>query len=417
MYLGSSDRLVTNKRGPQSTTLNGCSSWNSQSLLCRTLNTQLSDRSDVAVGMQVGPSLPLLLLYLRSVQSWPLIFEPPANMTEWNDATKYMRIVALSWYSYDWILTAPAEIRLYRRQSSIFHLSTACTLLILVRYLGLVALLLNFVGFFSHEFTTKSCSPYWRIMPITQCLASWASHAVFVVRTLAICNNGLRHAVFLSALGIIVSGLELFAQLYSFRKFKAGTSGNCLIQYSDDVNISWVYYLVSLVFDAAILGMTYRGLAISFANKQNLRSGFSDVLWHSSMRYFGATTILNALNLSFYAYYQNSSNSTILCAMGIALTSMMSSRVILDLHSYANRPMSTFQLTGLPASDPSQDSSDFVQTPSFTSPHVATLTSSASPHITSLPPIGEDARKHERRINMAPWEAPWEAHWQTKTVV
>lgn len=81
-------------------------------------------------------------------------------------------------------------------------------------------------------------------MPITQCLASWASHAVFVVRTLAICNNGLRHAVSLSALAIIVSGLELFAQLYSFRKFKAGSSGNCLIQYSDDVNISWVYYMV-----------------------------------------------------------------------------------------------------------------------------------------------------------------------------
>ncbi|KAK0188894.1 hypothetical protein F5146DRAFT_1057081 [Armillaria mellea] len=317
-------------------------------------------------------------------------------MTEWNDATKYMRIVALSWYSYDWILTAPAEIRLYRRQSSIFRLSTACILLILVRYLGLVALLLNFAGFFSHEFTMKTCAPYWRVMPITQCLASWASHAVFVV-------------LFLSALAIIVSGLELFAQLYSFRKFAAGSSGNCLIQYSDDVNISWMYYLVSLVFDAAILGITYRGLAISFANKQNLRSGFSDVLWHSSMRYFGATTLFNALNLTFYAYYKNNSNSTILCAMGIALTSMMSSRVILDLHSYANRPMSTFQLTGLPASDPSQESSDFLQTPSF-SPDVAP-TSAA--HMTSLPPIGEDARKHERRISIAPWEA----HWQAKTVV
>ncbi|KAK0446672.1 hypothetical protein EV421DRAFT_1790645 [Armillaria borealis] len=313
-------------------------------------------------------------------------------MTEWNDATKYMRIVALSWYSYDWILTAPAEIRLYRRQSSIFRLSTACILLMLVRYLGLAALILNFAGFFSHEFTMKTCEPYWRVMPITQCLASWASHAVFVVRTLAICNNGLGHAVFLSALAIIVSGLELFAQLYSFRKFTAGSSGNCLIQYSDDVNISWVYYMVSLVFDAAILGMTYRGLAISFANKQNLRSGFSDVLWHSSMRYFGATTLLNALNLAV------TSNSTILCAMGIALTSMMSSRV-----THSNSP-------AYRASDPSQESSDFVQTPSF-SPHVAP--SSTAPHITSLPPIGEDARKHEHRIDMAPWEA----HWQAKTVV
>ncbi|KAK0467278.1 uncharacterized protein EV420DRAFT_675747 [Desarmillaria tabescens] len=330
-------------------------------------------------------------------------------MTEWNDATKYMRIAALSWYIYDWILTMPAEIRLYRRQSSIFHLSTACMLLILVRYLGLIALVLNLVGFFSRGFTMETCAPYWRVMPITQCIASWASHAVFVVRTLAICNNELGPAVALSALGIIVSGLEIFAQLYSFRKFTAGSSGNCLIQYSDDVNISWVYYMVSLVFDAAILVMTYRGLAISFANKQNLRSGFSDVLWHSSMRYFGATTLFNALNLSLYAYYKNSSNSTILCAMGIAITSMMSSRVILDLHSYANRPISTFQLSGLPTSDPSQESSDFSQTPSFST---RAAPSSATPRMASFLPIVEDTRKHERGINMAPWET----HWHAKTV-
>ncbi|KAK0202840.1 hypothetical protein DFS33DRAFT_1343227 [Desarmillaria ectypa] len=331
-------------------------------------------------------------------------------MTEWNDATKYMRVSALSWYLYDWVLTAPAEIRLYRRQSSIFRPSTACILLILVRYLGLIALILNFVGFFSHEFTTETCKHYWRIMPITQCLASWASHAVFVIRTLAICNNELGPAVSLSVLGVIVSGLELFAQMYSFRKFRAGSSGNCLIQYSNDVNISWVYYMVSLVFDAAVLGMTYRGLAIGFAKKQNLHSGFSDVLWHSSMRYFGATTLFNALNLAFYASYKNSSNSTILCAMGIAITSMMSSRVILDLHSYANRPISTFQLSGLPTSSgPSQESSDFLQTPSF-STRVAP--SSVTPHMATFPPTLEDTRKHERGINMAPWEA----HWQAKTV-
>ncbi|KAG7443644.1 uncharacterized protein BT62DRAFT_321365 [Guyanagaster necrorhizus] len=327
-------------------------------------------------------------------------------MTTWNDATKYMRIAALSWYSYDWILTFPAEIRLYRRQSSIFHLSTACILLILVRYLGLIALVLNIIGFFSHEFTMESCQYYWRFMPIMQCFASWASHAVFTVRTVAICNNELGPTVALSALAIIVSGLEIFAQMYSFRKFTAGSSGNCLIQYSDAINISWVYYMVSLVFDAAVLGMTYRGLTISFANKQNLRSGFSDVLWHSSMRYFVATTLFNALNLAFYAHYKNTSNSTILCAMGIAITSMMSSRVILDLHNYANRPISTFQLTGLPTgAEPSQGSSNFSQTPSF---DTRVAPSSAAPHMTSFPPIVEDTSKH----NMAPWET----HWQAKTV-
>ena len=81
-------------------------------------------------------------------------------------------------------------------------------------------------------------------MPIFQCFASWASHAVFVVRTSAICNKEAMTTISLTVLAVVVSGLELFAQLYSFRRFKKGSSGNCLIQYSDDVNIAWLYYMV-----------------------------------------------------------------------------------------------------------------------------------------------------------------------------
>lgn len=81
-------------------------------------------------------------------------------------------------------------------------------------------------------------------MPITQCLASWASHVVFVIRTSAICDKDLGTTLGLTGLAVIVSSLEMFAQLYSFRRSKAGSSGNCLIQYSNKVNISWLYYLV-----------------------------------------------------------------------------------------------------------------------------------------------------------------------------
>ncbi|KAF9048324.1 hypothetical protein BDZ89DRAFT_1033309 [Hymenopellis radicata] len=262
-------------------------------------------------------------------------------MTLWNDATKYLRIVALSFFVYDWLCTLPAEIRLYKKQSGIFRMSAACILLILTRYLGLAALVLNIAAFFSHEFTEEVCAAYYRIMPISQCFASWASHAVFVVRTSAICNKDFRTTMGLTGFAIIVSGLEMFAQLYSFRRFKAGSSGNCLIQYSDDVN-------VSSLFDLVVIFLTYRGLSLNYDARKSNKSGFSSVLWNSSLLYFVTTTVFNLLNLSYYAIYQNS-NATVLCAMGIALTSMMSSRVILNLHDYVNRPMS-LTMTGLKSS-------------------------------------------------------------------
>ncbi|KAL1748249.1 hypothetical protein HDZ31DRAFT_60444 [Schizophyllum fasciatum] len=278
-------------------------------------------------------------------------------MSPWNDATKFMRIAALAIFVYDWALTLPSEIRMYRRQRSIVRMSTACIMLILVRYLGLIALVTNFIGFFAHFFVElpknapyDACRSYFRVMPIMQCFASWASHAVFVVRTVAICDLKRPATIGLSVLAVVVSGVEIFAQLYSFYKFDVGSSGNCLLQYSDDHNLSYLYYLASTIFDVVVVVLTYRGLAVKHFSRNQSNDGsapaFNDVLWNSSILYFFVTTFFNILNLVFYAYYGNS-NATVLGAMGIAFTSMMSARVILDLHSYVHRPTSSFQISGL----------------------------------------------------------------------
>ncbi|KAH8827832.1 hypothetical protein DL96DRAFT_1600546 [Flagelloscypha sp. PMI_526] len=273
-------------------------------------------------------------------------------MTAWNDATKYFRIVALAWFTYDWVLTFPAELRLYRRQSSWSRPSTACVLLILCRYLGLFALLFNFIGFFSHIFpeegVSSACEVFYLFIPVTQCLASWASHAIFVVRTSAICQHAGRWRwVFISS-AVVASVLEMFSQLYSFvGLWKVGSSGNCLIQFSDKRNVAWLYYAASTAFDFIIIVATYRGLQISHTSalsatrsSSGTTLNFNQVLWGSTIVYFAVTTFWNILNLVYYAIY-NSSNATVLTAVAIAMTSMMSSRVILDMHEHVNRRQST----------------------------------------------------------------------------
>lgn len=115
------------------------------------------------------------------------------------------------------------------------------------QYLGLIALLTNFIGFFSHVFpneeSSRACEMFYLFIPITQCLANWASHAIFVVRTSAICHTKGRTKWAFILAAVIAGGLELFSQLYSFTGlWRAGTSGNCLVQFSNKRNVAWLYY-------------------------------------------------------------------------------------------------------------------------------------------------------------------------------
>lgn len=331
--------------------------------------------------------------------------------TPWNDATKYLRIVAISIYAYDWVLTAPAEIRLYRRQAKSRKVSSAGILLFLVRYLGAFALISNVVAFLSRFWTMEACSNYYRVMMVIQCLASWASHAVFVVRTMALCGYHKPTTISLIALGCLTSGLELFAQLYSFRRYDVGSGGNCLIQYEDAVNISWLYYMVSTLFDIVIIILTYRSLSLEHSLKYRERSSrkssssFTGVLWSSSIIYFSVTTVFNIANLVLFSIYNNS-NATVLNPMGIAITSMMSGRVILNLHDYVHGNPISFNITNVRTVEPSTEEFSRSHTDTYDNDRLTVLDAKDF-EIVERPRsalIGNNgAREHQ---------APWEIQWQ-----
>lgn len=148
--------------------------------------------------------------------------------------------------------------------------------------------------------------------------------------------------------------------------------------------------------------MTYRGLSVNYDARKDNKAGFSNVLWNSSLLYFVTTTLINLLNLSLYAVYGDS-NATILCTMGIALTSMMSARVrecslpitsfrllthrpaVLNLNDYVHRPMSIVHMSGiksshvsLPASIPTRSVSSYTAAPLSSSLHTVAKTNSSS---------------------------------------
>ncbi|KAL1730226.1 hypothetical protein EV714DRAFT_284262 [Schizophyllum commune] len=289
-------------------------------------------------------------------------------MNDLDAVAGYMRVAAMSIFIYDWIITLPMELNLCASTSEVIlapehllhhahprsslsppSLSHPLRAYSVRQYLALIALLTNLVGFFSHFFvedphgTDIPCHHFASVMPIMQCLAAWASHAVFVFRTVAICNNERLIMVIFAFLAVVVAGVELFSMLWSY-KFDVGPTGNCILKYDERSKISYMYYLAGTLFDGAVITVTYHSLAVIRG------SSLFEFLWNSSAVYFCVTTVVNINNMVFYAVFSNN-HETMLCAMGIAITSMMSARVILHTQERARQRRSSRHMRQLPSVD------------------------------------------------------------------
>ncbi|KAF9235787.1 hypothetical protein BU15DRAFT_33707, partial [Melanogaster broomeanus] len=95
---------------------------------------------------------------------------------------RYLRVAALSIAAYHYILTLPAEWRFYRSQSHICHLSLACILFILIRYISIVVLVISNYGVFSTSFTVESCEHYYLLAPVFKVLQTMVSQVILGVR-------------------------------------------------------------------------------------------------------------------------------------------------------------------------------------------------------------------------------------------
>lgn len=125
----------------------------------------------------------------------------------------YLRVASMSIGSYDYILTLPAEWRLYRRQSSIFHLSLSCVLFILIRYVSIVTIVTSNYGFFSTTFTYQACQKYHSVPPIFQAIQTMISQVIFGVRTFNIAKRDRRIGIALLLLSLFAISTEWIVQL------------------------------------------------------------------------------------------------------------------------------------------------------------------------------------------------------------
>ncbi|KAG2750412.1 hypothetical protein P692DRAFT_20801887 [Suillus brevipes Sb2] len=178
---------------------------------------------------------------------------------------KYLRIASISIALYDYVITLPAEWRFYRRQSSIFHLSIACILFILIRYVSIVVMLISNYGVLATSFTQESCQDYYMLAPIFKVLQTMVSQVILGVRTWNIARRNRRVGITLALVFTISIALEWFTNMFArilSGTFTTGVGYSNLCKHSctpgnaGKTLSAWLYYVAVMIYDLVTMGIS-----------------------------------------------------------------------------------------------------------------------------------------------------------------
>jgi len=259
-----------------------------------------------------------------------ILLAPPATLNPSLGALStaaYMRIASLTIAAYDYLITLPAESRLYKSSD---RKSLGLVLFILIRYLSPVALVVSNVGFFYHGFTPKSCDNFFYVLPVLKVLQMMVSHAILGIRTYNIAqrNVWIGRTVALSAFVAIV--IEWAAAMSN--RIPQTTNGNCMIASSHPSwpLSTWTFALAAMLYDCLTLSISTFYLLKLRSGEASAASGLVKILLYDGLIYIIALTAVNVMNIFFYRSTDHSIQSSGV-SLGYSITWIMSQRIIIHV--------------------------------------------------------------------------------------
>ncbi|KAJ7129882.1 hypothetical protein C8R43DRAFT_1240040 [Mycena crocata] len=237
-----------------------------------------------------------------------------------------VRITSLSVLVYDFLITIPSEIRLYKRQKSFLKPSLACIFFVLARYIGLFYICWVSYVFFGTGWTDTSCARVAPVGTVLRGLVSSLSASVFIWRTWAIWG---KHRYIWMAMTIVLIPVTVFSYAPGLIQVPVVVKGSCtaVSRGGGPLSYKWTFALVNLLFDtlACILG--------SIPLIRNVRNGMgqvSGILLADGLGYFIVAVVAQALNLSFLLSTDKAKQGTMLTLQTV-ITSILAQRIITSL--------------------------------------------------------------------------------------
>ncbi|KAH7910356.1 hypothetical protein BJ138DRAFT_1153035 [Hygrophoropsis aurantiaca] len=239
---------------------------------------------------------------------------------------KYLRIASISIAAYDYIITLPAEYRFYRSQPHIFHLSLACVLFVLIRYLSIIVIAVSNYGVFATTFTPETCGEFFLVAPIFKVLQTMVSQVILGVRTFNITRRDRRMGILLLIIFALSTTMEWFTNMYN--RIAVSVDGSCTPA-NTGAHLSAFYYLVSMLYDLATLVISTIYL-LRFNTHSGRFARLIRVMIYDGLGFFVVLTASNVLNLILYRASDEAVQSSG-ASLGYAVTWIMSQRILIHL--------------------------------------------------------------------------------------
>ncbi|CAE6485075.1 unnamed protein product [Rhizoctonia solani] len=242
--------------------------------------------------------------------------------------TSNLRVATFSIAAFDFIQTIPGEIKLYRRQIAQGRMSIVCFLFIVVRYVSVVSLVLNGVGFYSSSFDAESCRKFRLAAPVTKMVAGLASQGLIFMRTWAISRKSRFVLIVLSILCITTLPMMIIGNVYKRDPYLK--NGSCIAKQAPGAfNSAPMYYGAMTGFDVIACGIaTYY---LIDRNSSSAMSKFTKkVMQHGMIYAFGTTlgNIIVLLGTSHVKYVEKLG-----AFLSVAVTMIMAQRLVLATQS------------------------------------------------------------------------------------
>ncbi|KAH9945656.1 hypothetical protein B0H21DRAFT_423760 [Amylocystis lapponica] len=245
-----------------------------------------------------------------------------------DSVTAYLRVAALAIAAYDWAWTLPVELEMYSEQESIFHLGRACVLFILIRYTSIATLIAGNVGYFKSNWSLTACEHYLHLPSVLKTIQMAVAQVILFIRTWAISRRSMWVFWGLLTFMIISVTVELWSSIYkrvpSQDQYMNCTSGN-----EPGSKVSWIFYLMSTLFDLLCLFTAIYYLYIQSSAKG--MHSISRKLLKEGMLYFIVLQTINVANLIIYLKGSLEAESAA-ASLGYTLTWIMAQRILIQLH-------------------------------------------------------------------------------------
>ncbi|KAG8936250.1 hypothetical protein FRC02_003542 [Tulasnella sp. 418] len=245
-----------------------------------------------------------------------------------NQLNNNLRIATFSIAAFDYLQTLPGEYRLYRKQWKNGRISIVCGLFVVVRYMSILCLFMNGVGFYVHTFNEASCKKFYLVPLMTKLVAGLASNGIIFSRTYAISHNK-KTLISLSVLCVLLLPLQILGNAYK-RVPVVGTgvdAGNCQAKTpSGDFRSAPYYYLANVIFDAVACSIATVSLLRRSSVNGNLGFFGKKVLKHGLLYAFASTltNFLVTLALFDVQYLRN-----IGAFLSVAVTMILAQHLVL----------------------------------------------------------------------------------------